>query len=86
MNEKCKYCLTAMTCPKMCEENSIYCAMHRRFPKNLDGTFVQLQEENRKYKEVIEKLNDLLSDEFLEVIDRDTLLDILKNIRKKDMI
>lgn len=33
--------------------------------------------ENKKQKEVIDKLNDLLSDEFLEVIGRDTLLDIL---------
>ena len=36
--------------------------------------------ENKKQKEVIDKLNDLLSDEFLEVIDRDTLLDILKEV------
>ncbi len=34
----------------------------------------------KKQKEVIDKLNDLLSDEFLEVIDRDTLLDILKEV------
>lgn len=40
----------------------------------------QLQQENKKAKKVIDKLNDLLSDEFLEVIDRDTLLDILKEV------
>ena len=37
-----------------------------------------LEQQCKKQKEVIDKLNDLLSDEFLEVIDRDTLLDILK--------
>lgn len=55
MNKKCKYCLTATTCPSVCEENSIYCAIHRRIPKNVDKTFAQLQEENKKYKEVIDK-------------------------------
>ena len=40
----------------------------------------QLEQQCKKQKEVIDKLNDLLSDEFLEVIDRDTLLDILKEV------
>lgn len=40
----------------------------------------QLQQQRKKQKEVIDKLNDLLSDEFLEVIDRDILLDILKEV------
>ena len=39
-----------------------------------------LEHQCKKQKEVIDKLNDLLSDEFLEVIDRDTLLDILKEV------
>ena len=39
-----------------------------------------LERQCKKQKEVIDKLNDLLSDEFLEVIDRDTLLDILKEV------
>jgi hypothetical protein len=41
-----------------------------------------LEQQCKKQKEVIDKLNDLLSDEFLEVIDRDTLLDILKEVSK----
>lgn len=40
----------------------------------------QLEQQCRKQKEVIDKLNDLLSDEFLEVIGRDKLLDILKEV------
>ena len=42
--------------------------------------FIDLQNKVKKQKEVINKLNDLLSDEFLEVIDRNTLLDILKEV------
>lgn len=40
----------------------------------------ELEQQVKKQKEVIDKLNDLLSDEFLEVIDRDTLLDILNEV------
>lgn len=40
----------------------------------------ETEQQVKKQKEVIDKLNDLLSDEFLEVIDRDTLLDILKEV------
>ena len=49
------------------------------------NTFFKVAEENtrlieqiKKQKGVIDKLNDLLSDEFLEVIDRDILLQILE--------
>lgn len=48
--------------------------------ETLRDIVLELQEENKKAKKVIDKLNDLLSDEFLEVIDRDTLLDILKEV------
>lgn len=41
----------------------------------------ELEQQCKKQKEVIDKLNDLLSDEFLEVIDRDTLLDILNEVK-----
>lgn len=47
---------------------------------NLEKYTNKLQKQNKKYKEVIDKLNNLLSDEFLEVIDRNTLLDILKEV------
>ncbi len=50
--------------------------------ETLRDIVLELQEENKKAKKVIDKLNDLLSDEFLEVIDRDTLLDILKEVSK----
>ena len=37
----------------------------------------ELEQQCKKQKEVIDKLNDLLSDEFLEIISSETLLDIL---------
>ena len=48
--------------------------------ETLRDMVLELQEVSQKQKEVIDKLNDLLSDEFLEVIGRDTLLDILKEV------
>lgn len=44
--------------------------------------YMFLEQQVKKQKEVIDKLNDLLSDEFLEVIGRDTLLDILKEVQE----
>ena len=52
--------------------------------ETLRDIVLELQEENKKQKEVIDKLNDLLSDEFLEVIDRDTLLDILNEVTNNE--
>ena len=43
-----------------------------------------LKQQCKKQKEVINKLNDLLSDEFLEVIDRGTLLDILNEVTNNE--
>lgn len=39
---------------------------------------IKALEQLKKQKEVIDKVKDLLSDEFLEVIDRDILLQILE--------
>lgn len=57
------------------------------YSEELEDNFIFIQSyinyiehQCKKQKEVIDKLNDLLSDEFLEVIDRDTLLDILKEV------
>lgn len=50
--------------------------------QSIQNYIEQLEQQCKKQKEVIDKLNDLLSDEFLEVIDRDTLLDILKEVSK----
>ena len=57
---------------------------HYLIPKDvfmeLFNEMINWKEESQKQKEVIDKLNDLLSDEFLEVIGRDILLEILKEV------
>lgn len=50
----------------------IYCLVHNKI--------INLEQQIKKQQEVIDKINDLLSDEFLEVIDRNTLLDIVKEV------
>ena len=46
--------------------------------KELFNEMINWKEESQRQKEVIDKVKDLLSDEFLEVIDRDILLQILE--------
>lgn len=87
MNAKCKCCDYISKCSRFCEYNSIMCLMHRSFPKTVDKTYEELEKENQelklenqRHREVIDKLKKILSDEFLEIIDRDTLLDTLKEV------
>ncbi len=61
------------------------------YSEELEDNFIFIQsyincieQQVKKQKEVIDKINDLLSDEFLEVIDRDTLLDILKGVSNNE--
>lgn len=55
MNENCKYCKTSKTCLENADYGSIYCQLHKRIPKVISKTYEELQEENQKYKEVIDK-------------------------------
>lgn len=57
----------------VCESSSDYTVLNDAY-----NYIEHLEQQCKKQKEVVDKLNDLLSDEFLEVIGRDTLLDILK--------
>lgn len=41
-----------------------------------------LQEQLDLYKEVIEELNELLSDEFIEVLDKETIIQILDKAKE----
>ena len=90
MSEKCKYCDYVSKCSRFCEYNSIMCLMHRSFPKIVDKTYEELEKENRKYKEVIDKvieciseLDDNTDDTTCYDIDKDTrdyILSILKEV------
>lgn len=84
MSEKCKYCDYVSKCSRFCEYNSIMCLMHRSFPKIVDKTYEELEKENRKYKEVIDKATSYVEQHAITVTDgtittnKRELLDILK--------
>ena len=50
MNEKCKYCDYVSKCSRICEYNSVVCKLHRSFPKIVDKSYEQLQQENQELK------------------------------------
>lgn len=50
MNEKCKYCDYVSKCSRICEYNSILCKAQRSFPKVVDKSYEQLQQENEQLK------------------------------------
>ena len=47
MNEKCKYCDYVSECSRKCEYDSILCKINRSFPKVVDKSYEQLQQENK---------------------------------------
>lgn len=67
MNEKCKYCNYVSKCSEYCEYDSVICRLCRSFPKIVDKPYEELVqenklllEENKKYKEVIDKAIDYI--------------------------
>lgn len=60
MNEKCKYCDYVSKCSRKCEYNSILCQMQRSFPKVVDKSYKQLQQENKQLKDNWNKLKEYL--------------------------
>lgn len=51
MNEKCKYCDYVSECSRKCEYDSILCKINRSFPKVVDKSYEQLQQENKQLKD-----------------------------------
>lgn len=51
MSEKCKYCDYVSKCSRICEYNSIMCRLHRSFPKIVDKSYEELQQESQQLKE-----------------------------------
>lgn len=60
MNEECKYCDYVSKCSRICEYNSILCKLHRSFPKVVNESYEQLQQENKKLKDNWNKLKEYL--------------------------
>ena len=60
MNEKCKYCDYVSECSRKCEYDSILCTINRSFPKVVDKSYEQLQQENKQFKDNWDKLKEWL--------------------------
>lgn len=82
MNDKCKYCDYVSKCSRICEYNSILCRAQRSFPKVVDKSYEQLQQENQQLKDnwnelrkwiVYNKHNENTEQHYL-VVDYGTLL------------
>ena len=58
MNEKCKYCDYVSKCSRKCEYDSIMCKVYRSFPKVVDKSYEQLQQENEQLKDNWNKLKE----------------------------
>ena len=56
MNDKCKYCDYVSKCSRKCEYDSILCEIHRSFPKVVDKSYEQLQQENKQLKDLIDTI------------------------------
>ena len=71
MNEKCKYCNYVSKCSRRCEYDSVICKLQRSFPKVVDKSYEQLQQENKQLKEVIDKLeleNKVLKEQMVAMV------------------
>lgn len=68
MNDKCKYCDYVSKCSRICEYNSILCRAQRSFPKVVDKSYEQLQQENKQLKDNWNKLKEYFN-ERIEVCD-----------------
>ena len=60
MNDKCKYCDYVSKCSRICEYNSYLCKVHRSFPKVVDKSYEQLQQEKQQLKDKLSKIETLI--------------------------
>lgn len=92
MNEKCKYCDYVSKCSRICEYNSILCKIQRSFPKVVDKSYEQLQQENKQLKDNLDKLRELILEEgfeintreygSLDVIDKNVILEKMQELEQ----
>ena len=90
MNEECKCCETFGTCLKDAEYGSLYCQLHKRIPKVVEKTYEELSQENKKYKEVFNKIKEYINGAYematytksvsLDEENIEDILDILKEV------
>ena len=60
MNEECKYCDYVSECSRYCEYDSLMCKLQRSFPKIVDKSYEQLQQENKQLKDKLSKIETLI--------------------------
>ena len=73
MNEKCKYCDYVSECSRKCEYDSILCKINRSFPKVVDKSYEQLQQENKQLKDNWNKLKEWIESQdiwFVKIINK----------------
>ena len=90
MNEKCKYCDYVSECSRKCEYDSIMCKVYRSFPKVVDKSYEQLQQENKqlkynwnKLKEYIRK-NIIYDDIGMKILDPSLLEDYMQEFERRE--
>lgn len=64
MNEKCKYCDYVSKCSRKCEYGSILCLTQRSFPKIVDKSYEELQQENEQLKGNWNKLKEYIQKDY----------------------
>ena len=64
MNDKCKYCDYVSKCSRICEYNSYLCKVHRSFPKVVDKSYEQLQQESQQLKDKWTTLKECIVEEY----------------------
>lgn len=62
MNEKCKYCDYVSKCSKKCEYGSILCTVNRSFPKIVDKSYEELQQENQQLKSKLKQRDEVIEE------------------------
>ena len=93
MNDKCKYCDYVSKCSRICEYNSYLCKVHRSFPKVVDKSYEQLQQENQQLQEELEctigivEHNRIISEKNKEINQlKDNWNELKKWLRIKDIL
>lgn len=62
--------------------NKGYYINEAKCSKEVFDNYMDLLHESKQLKEVIEELNELLSDEFIEVLDKETIIQILDKVKE----
>lgn len=74
MEDKCRYCLHVKDCSNRCEYGSLICAMNRQIPKDVENSYVSLQQENKQLREKLDKINKWFQNHQNQTVDMDGMI------------